>query len=258
MEKHNFFVPITTDYLIQVKNGLVPGASIVEKFGRNDSVPNGSWAFINLLGFTDFPISSPTTVRIKAGGSANDIAAGSGAREITIQGIDSNGDEVSEVIATNGANVSANSTNSYWRVHRFWVSECGTYGGSNESDIVIENSAGTQDIIKVAAGEGQTQYCVYTIPKGKKGSLLSVHVTVDSNLDADIRIFTREQMTATVAPFQAKRIKKFFDGVNRERTYVPRSPELNIPELTDIWIEARGAGASTQVSGDLELLIEDV
>ena len=40
------------DFLIEVQKGNVVGHSMVHKFGRNDAVPNGSWAFVNLLEFT--------------------------------------------------------------------------------------------------------------------------------------------------------------------------------------------------------------
>jgi len=64
------------DFLIEVQKGNIAGHSMVHKFGRNDNVPMNSWEFINLLGFTDWPLSAPTTVRIKAGGDAADVAGG--------------------------------------------------------------------------------------------------------------------------------------------------------------------------------------
>lgn len=246
-----------TNYLIEVSRGNISGHSYVHKFGRNDAVPNGSWAFINLLGSANGLLSAATAVRIKAGGNANDASAGSGAREITVQGITTGGTEQSVTIATAGTSASAATSITFWRVHRAWVSAAGTYGGANTSDITIENSAGGTDLIKIGSSEGQTQYAGYTIPSGKTGYLLSVHVTVDSNKRANIRIFTRDNITDTSAPVSAKRLKLFWDGLTESFRYSPKGPELSINALSDIWVEAYGDGAASEVSADFELLLVD-
>ena len=244
------------DFLIEVQKGNVAGHSMVHKFGRNDAVPNGSWAFINLLGFTAWPLSAATTVRVKAGGDAADTAAGNGAREVTVQGIDDSGDEVSEAIATAGAGASAVTTALFWRIHRAWVSSAGTYGAANTAAITIENGAGGTDLIQIAIEEGQTQFAGFTIPTGKTAYLLSLHLSVDAGKAADFRVFTRDDITDTVAPMKSKRLKLYFDGVLGEVAYVPRGPELSINALADIWVEAQGS-AATEASADFELLLVD-
>ena len=97
---------LRTDFYIQVKEGKIPGYSLVHKYGRNPAVPNGTWAFINQLGFTSWPLSAATKVRIKAGGDAADDAAGNGARSVIVQGIQTNLNEGTYEIATNGINES--------------------------------------------------------------------------------------------------------------------------------------------------------
>ena len=245
------------DFLIEVQKGNVAGHSMVHKFGRNDELPNGSWEVINLLGSTWPILSAATTVRIKAGGNAADTAAGAGAREVTVQGIDSNGDETSETIATAGASASSATTASFWRIHRAWVSSVGTYGSANTAAVTIENSGGGTDLIQIAADEGQTQFAGFTIPSGKTGYLISLHLTVDASKAADFRVFTLNDITDTTAPMASKRLKLYFDGVLGELRYVPKGPELSLSALTDIWIEASGGGAGTEVSADFELLLVD-
>jgi hypothetical protein len=245
------------DYLIEVQRGNVPGESMVHKFGRNDAVPNGSWAFVNLLGFTAWPLSAATTVRVKAGGNAADTAAGAGAREVTVQGINASLAESSETIATAGASASAATSTSFWRVHRAWVSSAGTYGAANTAAIDIENSGGGTDLIQIATEEGQSQFAGWTVPTGKTAYLLHINVTVDALKPSDIRLFTRANMNDTSAPVSAKRLKLYFDGVSGNMDYHPVGPELVIPELTDIWFEAEGDGALTEVAVDFELLVID-
>lgn len=94
-------------------------------------------------------------MRIKAGGNAADTAAGAGAREVTLIGLDASGNVVTEAIATNGISASSATTNSFIRLYRAYVSASGTYAtaaaGSHTAAIVIENSAGGTDWLTIDA-----------------------------------------------------------------------------------------------------------
>lgn len=244
------------DFLIKVQKGDVVGHSMIHKFGRNAAVPNGSWEFVSRLGPTGWPLSAATTIRIKAGGNAADTAAGAGAREVTVQGIDDSFNEVSEVIVTAGAGVSGATTASFWRVHRAWISAVGTYGGANTGMVTIENSGGGTDIIEIAANKGQTQFAGWTVPIGKTAYLLSIHMHVDLNGQANFRVFTRGNIDDTVAPMKSKRQRLFF-AVKGSLHYLPKGPEFAINAKSDFWIEVYGDGATASVACEFELLVVD-
>lgn len=246
----------TTDFLIEVQKGNVPGHALVHKFGRNDNVPNGSWAFISLLGATAWPVSAAATVRVKLGNAA-DTAAGNGAREITVQGIDSNLAEITEAIATAGASASTVTTALFWRVHRAWVSSAGTYGVANTAAVTIENGTGGTDIIQIAIEEGQTQFGGWTVPTGKTAYLMSAHATVDTGKVVSFRMFTRGSINDTTAPLASKRVKLEFRGIRDSSNLLPRSPMDAIPALSDVWWECNGSAGAEQASIDFELLVVD-
>lgn len=250
---------VNTEFLIDVQRGEKTGFSMVHKFGKNNGVPNGSWEHISLTPFATANFrQSAISMRVKAGGNAADTVAGAGARKVTIQGIDSNLAELAEEIDLAGGSASAATTATFWRVHRAWVSSAGTYGAANTGNIVIEDSGGGADFLSIVAGEGQSQYAGWTVPADKKAYLLHVHVTVDAGKAADVRCFIRENIDDVSAPVDAKRLKLYWDGVLGSLHYAPKGPELVISEKSDIWFEAQGGGAGTEVSCDFELLVEDV
>lgn len=244
------------DFLIEVQKGNVSGHSMIHKFGRNASVPNGSWEFVSRLGPTGWPLSAATTVRIKAGGNAADDAAGLGAREVTVQGIDDSFNEVSEAITTAGAGASGATTISFWRVHRAWVSAVGTYGDANTGLVTIENSGGGTDLIQIAADKGQTQFTGWTVPISKTAYLLSIHMHVDLEGQANFRVFTRDDIDDTVAPMKSKRQRLFF-AVKGNLNYLSKGPEFAINAKSDFWIEVYGDGAIVSVACEFELLVVD-
>ena len=61
-------------------------------------------------------LTAADEVRIKAGGDANDTAAGSGAQEVTVWGLLADLTFAKEAIATNGATVSTKTTQKFFRV----------------------------------------------------------------------------------------------------------------------------------------------
>jgi hypothetical protein len=248
---------VSVDFLIEVQQGHVPGYSYMHKFGRNNSVPNGSWELVTLLSNGLPFLTSPSTVRIKASGSALDIVGGSGAHGVTVIGIDDTLAEANETIATSGASASLPTITNFWRIYRAYVTTVGTYNVSNDAAITIETSDGASDIIRIGPDKGQTQHTAYSIPSGKDGYLLSVHLTTGHTTPADFRLMTRGDLSNVTSPMSAKRLKRYWDGVLGDINYVPRGPGLKLTEGTDIWIEARGVGSTVKVAADFEILLVD-
>ena len=200
---------LTTEFLLEVQAGNVPGFSMVHKFGKNEAVGT-TWEHVSQVPFSIANFrQSAVAMRIKAGGNAADDAAGAGARGVAIQGIDSNFDETTEIEATAGASASSATTSTFWRVHRTWVDGVGTYTGANTGDIVIEDSVSGADFIQITADEGQSQYAGWTVPRNKTAYLLGTDVTVDASTTrtVDIRCFTRNDIDIVSAPMKPKRLK---------------------------------------------------
>lgn len=245
------------DFYVEIQKGNIAEHVMVHKFGRNDSTPNGVWTLVSPSGPSGaFPISG-VTVRIKAGGDVADNTTGAGAREITIIGLDTNLNETSEVITTSGVNASLSTTTRFWRIYRAFVSSVGTYGVANTDDVIIEDSDGNNNMLFIMADEGQTQHAAYSIPAGKKGYLVSAELDTDASKAADFRLFVRNNLTTVLAPMSPRRLALYWDGVLGQVSYKPRSPSIILNALSDIWVEARGGGANTEVSVDFEILLVD-
>lgn len=243
------------DDVAKIINGeLGTEFDVVAKFGQNLSVPDGSFAPVTGLGSINW-LTAATAVRIKAGGDAADTAAGAGARSVTIVGLDGNGNEVSETVATAGASASAVTENTFLRVYRAYLTTSGAYTGSNTGNIVVENGSGGTDLIQITAGQGQSQFCGYTIPAGFNAYVVGLEVNVDGKKPADIAIYTRAGITATSAPFAPKRLRHYIDGAAGSLYLSPKSPLITTGEMTDIWVEAQGGGAGTEASVSMNIIL---
>lgn len=247
-------------------SGLFSPYTVVHKFGRNPAVGT-SFVPVSLGGIYRTPQStSATQVRVKAG-NTNDSAAGSGARKVTIQGINASGDQVSEELTTNGTSAGTPSTTSFMRIYRAFVSESGTYAtqsvGSHSADIVIEDSAGTEDWVTLSTGsgfpEGQSQVAAYTVPNGYSAFISSIFISIENSKPTDVIFFKRGGILETTPPYEGMRAQIQFGGVTDETLYLPKTPVGPYPAGTDLGFLAKvSSGADSSVSINFEIILCDI
>lgn len=252
---------ITPDYLIEVAKGNVPNASIINKFGINLSLSN-SYVPVSVGAIYRTPqVSGAVTLRIRAG-NVNDDVAGSGARQITVQGLSATGALQTETIDTAGTSASANIDGTWIRVFRAWVSASGTYAtqsaGSHAADIVIEDTGGNAwgTISSTNFAKGQSQIGAYTVPLGYTAYLIDYVITMDTGKTVDTCFFKRENILETAAPYTAMRL--LFQETGLTTNFFREFPDpVRIPALTDVGFMAKGATTPVIAVNFNLLLIED-
>jgi hypothetical protein len=237
---------------------------MVDTWGRNATVGTTREPIISetLAGVIWQPTAA-STVRVKAGGDANDDAAGSGARTISVEGLDENYDLATDTLTTAGVSASASSTVTFTRVHRAYVMTCGTYGGTNAAEIVIENSAGTADIITIddhAGGSGQSLHCAYSVPKDTTVWLLGLYYYTDTTKTNEVHLTTQDDISTVAAPFGSQRTLIDFEGVASSINFAPQAPsKVNKPGNTgplDIWVDGSVSSGTSAVSARMQLLLK--
>lgn len=249
-----------SSYGAEVAQGNIAGQSVVHKFGRNAAVGT-SFVPIALGGIYQTPqAASATTLRVKAG-NANDTAAGSGAREITLVGIDETGAEVTEAVATAGAAASSATTATFMRLYRAYVSASGTYAtsttGSHSADIVIENGAGGTDWLTIDSTgftKGQSEVGAYTVPNGYTGYINKFFLSADTTKTTDFILFTREQILDAAAPYEAMRAK-FVGQTTGDITSVANMIPIKVTGPADVGFLAKIDAGTASVSVDFEILL---
>lgn len=252
------------EFYQEVSAGNVAKHSIVRIFGRNNAVGT-SFVPITLGGVYQMPqVAGATTLRIKAGGNANDTAAGTGAREITVNVLDETGVAITETIATAGASASSATTVTAIRLLDAFVSKSGTYpnatAGSHAADIVIENGAGGTDwatITNTDFSRSQTEIGFYTVPLAKTAYVHAISVTVDSTKSADVLAIKRNNILETAAPFTAMRVILELGGISGQDSVALKLPSQAFPALTDIGLFGMIASGTTEIDISFSVLLVD-
>lgn len=248
------------DFLLEAHKGNVAGHAVVHKFGHG------------LVGTTLVPVTqtldykTPTTATALefVSSSANDTSAGSGAREITIVGLDSSWNEVSQTLVTNGTTAVALTTN-LTRLYRWYVSSSGTYAtsttGSHAGTLTIRGSGAgaTWSTIGITPFPlGQSEIGCYSVPTGKTAYILSQSIEADSSKTVDVFFFKRENADDVTTPFSGSmRIVERFNAVQGGVHITHASAKNPMVGPCDIGYMAKVSTGTADVSVEFEILLVD-
>lgn len=230
----------------------VPGIVVIRQFGRNTAV---GATFVPLArgGIYRTP-QTATTLRVKAGGNANDTAAGSGARAITLTGINAAGVKISETIATAGASASAATQQSFLRLYDAFVSASGTYATqsaqSHAGTITIENGAGGTDwalIPDTDIPRGESEIGAITIPANRTGFITNVRLQSQDDKKSNIVMFRRENALEQAAPYSAMRLIEEFPNFSGIQDLI-FDPPLRLEQNTDFGFLAKVDSGTADIS----------
>ena len=221
---------------IAVQKGLVEDFSGIQKFGYNASVGT-SFETVWTNGTDLYVYPTTATTAVATSSSTDDNGS-----TVHVFGLDENFDLADEVITVGGSA----STTTFIRMHRAFVASANT-GFVNVGDITITVDSKTSAYI--SAGYGQTLQSVYTIPRNKRGYLMSFDIGNSKDLELEAKIMAKPINGNT---FQTKAFQTIRGGAFRKEYMIPEV----LTEKTDIEMRAK-ASATSSVSGGFELLLED-
>ena len=230
--------------------GRVKKLNSVCIFGQNSVIPTSEnilspSAPVNSLYIT-FPVSA-TTIKV-ASTSANDTSAGTGCRSVLIIGLDSNYQQIVDIIAMNGQ-TAVTSTNSFLRINSLFCLTAGS-GGVNEGNIHIAPSSDTFTggepnttlYFTLGADDGIAKSCVFTT-RANQGLIFNTFtITTDAQDGKEIHIFGRLRQPNSVTT------KPIDFLINNGVTQFTGENLLAVPEKTDVWITAERKGVSIEAS----------
>ena len=225
---------VQNNYLMDVATGDVSGSSIVFVQGYNPTLTT-SWRHLWYEGVNNYNfLQAASTVRIKSGGNSNDTLAGSGARSVTISGLDENWDLVSETINTNGASASSATSTTFIRVNSAYVATVGTYSDRNTGDITIETTGGVILAI-IPARYSISSSSIYTVPRNYRAHVIYYSISPHTSGACDVQFRYR---------------------TNADDVVVPVSPIITIHEIFDVNDEFHEQFHSLPaISGKTDLLV---
>jgi hypothetical protein len=207
------------NFRLNVARGKVRGASMIHKFGAVPEVANSSTGTVWDKNSTVYPWSAFDTAGVITASIAN---ASDNGKQVLVQGLDANYEEVEEIFTLSSAATVAG-TVSFKRVFRAFV----TNGSTNNVGNINFTKGGT-DVLRITADKAQTLMAIYTVPAGKTGYLYKGVCTAQAAADATGNMFVR------YFGQQAFRIGHSFEVSGSSQYDYEFSFPIRIPEKSDI------------------------
>lgn len=257
---------LSHSYPVDAVLGTVPDVERVVFNGTNNGVglvytllaPGGVWQ--------SPPPSGAKTLRIKSGGNTADTALGTGARRISLDGLDAAGQRISAELPTNGALASEATSQAFMRLNPARVIATGNRTaptvGSHAGPIIIEAADGSGDWATIAAppdvpapSRGVSTPGVYSVPAGYNAFIVNIASSVQSNKTAQVLFVARGGILTETAPFSPW--YQLFDAKGNTGTaeYPQEFPLGPVPGPCDIAVLGRFEAASGQIAVQLTLLL---
>lgn len=256
-----FFYPSSTfedkhePFELQVSRGLIAGHRVVHVFGYNfdvDTTEATVWPYTGKITHPAAAIQMSVS-----SSSASDAAAGTGARTVLIQGLDTDYREISETVTLNGQ-TAVTTTSAFLRVNYMRVMTAGS-SQSAAGDIYIGSGV-------VTAGVPAT---VYNLIKFDYNNTITAHYTIPAGYTGYVMqgLFSAGQSGGT-APVRGRLLTTDINGIrhtaavttvnNGVADYAFEYP-VAIPEKTDVEATAVGVSQNNEASAMfIILLVEGV
>lgn len=242
------------DYLAFVNQGLITGQSMMHKFGASTTVTSTERDVWNAPTNVDLVFQTVAAQYDIVSADVNDDVAGTGARTITLEGLDADFNELSETINLDGTTL-VTTIGSFIRLNRAKIYDVGTYGGTNAGLITIRVTGSGDPQGYITAGKGQTRKAHYTIPAGKTAYMTRSNITMETGKTVTLDMHVRERADVILAPFKPNLAKHDWAGLDTPFENIINANHV-FPEKTDVWFQSSVAsGAPAIVSVDYDLLI---
>jgi hypothetical protein len=225
----------------------------VSKFGRNLAIANGATAEIWTPGGTRTWLTAADAL-IATSTSGADTAAGAGAQQITVDGLDDNWEEATEVITMNGLGDSTPTTTQFIRVNRVFVSRMGTYHDNNNGIITVETDVAGTEMAEILAAVGQTEQTHFSVAHNRACLLLGHYISTDSSKVINAAIYQAANVNDVSTPFGGA-VRKIWGvtGLQGHTSHHYNAHPL-LSGASDIWWEATSFANGTEVEAGFDLM----
>jgi hypothetical protein len=200
-------------------------------------------------------LSAATVLKVSSA-SANDTAAGTGARTISVSGLDANYAPISETVTLNGQ-TAVNTTNSFLRVLETKILTVGS-GATQAGIIYLGTGTVTTGVPAVVVWRSEVDYnnwsfAGYTVPAGYTAYVTSYTITTQSttaNLNVSAALvlyeygYTYPEIQSTIRVTSGGNFDRHFDF------------QLAIPEKSDFELRAwASTGSAVNVTGEIQFVL---
>lgn len=230
----------TEPFNLTIAKEYVKGHSGVHKFGATPAMSQNQTGTIWDVNDTLYPWSvfeTPGVLNIPV------VNVGDNGSSITIYGLDSDFNDVSETLTLSSATTTTGSQ-VFSRVYRAF------YLGSETNTDNIDVKLGTTTVLRITSSEAQTLMSIYTVPAGYTAYLTKGVSTCQASADMTVSMFVRYFGQDSFRIGHTAEVS----GAGGQYTYDFTVP-IAIPEKSDIDVRASVRSNNARVTASFDLIL---
>jgi len=237
---------------LQVSRGQIYLHESVFVYGANPAIGNSFESIWQLGGTYTFPTTA-YELKISSSSGNDSFTAGSGAKTLTIEGLDANYESVSVTVNMAGSTQVSTTGQTFIRVNKVYVATVGTYG-TNFGTITVGN--GYQTVAYILPAAGSTEQCIYTVPAGKTAYINRFTISSYNGISQNAPYSTCNQIDFYVRTFGGARRLTNSVLVPAQGTFVESFPyPYPITEKSDIDIRGYCFSQSSNIRVQLQMVL---
>jgi hypothetical protein len=235
---------------LQVSRGQISWHETRFQFGVNNAVGTSFetiWTASSVYAY----LSAASVIKVSSA-NASDTSAGTGARTVTISGLDANYSEISETVTLSGQ-TAVNTVNSYLRVFNLQVLTAGS-GGTAVGIIYAGTGSVTSGVpatvyAQIEVGYNKSAMAIWTVPAGYTAYVTSYTFTTAS-ATANNLVTGAMAIRPYGGVFSFEATAKMAGGNTLDRHF---DTYLVVEEKSDIEMQATASSAA-QVTGEMQII----
>lgn len=244
-------IGIPQDFFFEVVKGNVPGHDCIHKFGENDTIGSSVYETV-WEGSSPYPyLTSATTLKISSD-DTDDNSTGTGARTVELFGLDSNYDEIDEIVPLNGQ-TEVITIKSYLRIYRMIIRSAGSSGGLEGTCYAgtgaVAGGVPAVVLAQASAEHNQTLMALYTVPNNKTGYIIKKFAGTNKDKQVNIHLMVRPFNEV----FQVKQHDTIFQDRFSHRFEIP----IEVAQKSDVELRGKVSASSAEVSGGFDIILVD-
>ena len=237
----------SSDFLLEVAKGSIPGHIAVPVGAQTPFATNAS--FLDIWDFnTDLVYATSAESLEIVSDNANDSSAGTGAQEITVEGLNSDFELADPVVVATDGLTPVSVPGTYMRTSSLAVSDAGSTGG-NEGNITLRVSGGGADRLRIRTNLQNSFSSHRTIPAGSSGFVIILNESCPRNDSIRVRVAVRPEDGVFQLTTPRYVYQNSFTGA------LLATPLL--PEKTDIKFIARADSPNSEISISYQVVLID-
>lgn len=220
------------------------------KFGENTAVGTTEEVIWDGGGTYTF-LTSADSLKIISD-DADDTLSGSGAHTLIVYGLDSNWNEINELVVMDGIDT-VHTTKKFLRVFRALIPTSGNsspIGNANEGVIKVLSATDLTLQAQIGVGNGQTLMCVYTVPADKTAYITGISFGVGQGKECTFKGKFRNGVNGAFSV-------KYSLTLYQESFYGSLQVPLRIPEKIDMVITGITATGTVRADASFGIILKD-